>query len=414
MRILIVASNISPHMGGEAVLPWHYIRELSARGHDVHAATHARVRDALTSGPLADAATYHFVEDSALEKLLHRAGQLAPGALGDIVFNTGVALVTLARLGRKTRQLAAEYDYDVIHQPTPVSPLMPSFTYGAAPPVVIGPMNGGMSFPPSFRKDYSKGADALVGLARAVAGLANQFVPGKKKAARNLIANERTRETLRNIIPADAIGAMVDNGVDLSLWTPETSRRPDPPVFAFVGRLIALKGVDMLIEAFAALQDDARLVIIGDGPEKTRLEAQAEQQAPGRVTFTGFLSQPEIRDRLARATALVFPSLRDCGGAVILEAFACGAPAIAVDWGGPQDYITPETGILIAPRSRDYVVNELTAAMTAFGQDPARAEAMGARARALVAERYSWAAKADAMVKVYEEVAVGGGENAPV
>jgi glycosyltransferase involved in cell wall biosynthesis len=404
MRILIVASNISPHMGGEAVLPWHYIRELAARGHEVHAATHARVRETLLTGPLAGAATYHFVEDSFLEKLFHRLGQIAPAALRDAVFNTLVAFVTLSRLGAKTRELAAAYDFDVIHQPTPVSPLFPSFTYGVSAPVVIGPMNGGMSFPPAFRREYSKGADAFVNLGRAFGGLLNRIAPGKRKASKILAANERTRNALPKTISASSIQMLVDNGVDLSLWTPSKSSRPAPPVFVFVGRLILLKGADMLIEAFGNVENDARLVIIGDGPEKTRLETLATEHAPGRVAFTGFLSQPEIRDRLAESTALILPSLRDCGGAVILEAFACGAPAIAVDWGGPQDYVTPETGILIEPRSRDYVVNELATSMTALVADRARAETMGRRARDHVEAHYGWAAKADAIEAVYRDV----------
>lgn len=411
MRILIVASNISARMGGEAVLPWHYIRELTARGHEVHAATHARVRSELLEAPFSTQATFHFVEDSFWEKFFHRLGQIAPAPLRDPVFNTLVAFVTLMRLGGKTRALAATHKFDIIHQPTPVSPLFPSFTYGVAPPVIIGPMNGGMSFPPAFRKAYSKGSDALVNVGRLFGGIANKLIPGKRKATRILVSNPRTEQALPSSISKARVTTLAENGVDLDLWTPERSARPDKPVFAFVGRLILLKGADMLIEAFGGTPADAKLIIIGDGPERERLEQLAQKYAPGRVEFAGFQPQEKIRDRLAQSTALILPTLRDCGGAVILEAFACGAPAIATDWGGPQDYITPENGFLIEPRSRDYVVEELAGAMNALAADTGLASRLGASARSHVEAHFSWAAKADKMLAIYRNAVEDGAKD---
>lgn len=404
MRILIVASNISARMGGEAVLPYHYIRELSAKGIEVHAITHARVRDELTTGPLADAATFHFVEDSFLEKFFFRLGEIAPAALRDAVFNSLVAFVTLARIGRKTKALTQDHEFDLVHQPTPVSPLFPSFTYGLNAPVIIGPMNGAMSFPKAFRKDYSKGGDALVNFGRVFGDIANRFIPGKRKADRILVSNTRTRNGLPDGIPEDRVATLAENGVDLSLWTPRESTRSVDPLFVFVGRLILLKGADMMIEAFARTPENTRLLIIGDGPEREKLETLAEDHAPGRVEFAGFLPQPEIRDKLAQATALVFPSLRDCGGAVILEAFACGVPAIASDWGGPQDYVTPQNGILIEPRSREQFIDALADAMVHLGNDQEATKTMGIAARRYVEENFSWSAKAGKMLTIYKDV----------
>ena len=166
MRALIVAANISARMGGEAILPWHYVRELSALGVEVHALTHARVREEISDGPLADAAAFHYVEDAALERFLHQLGEITPGALRETVFNTAISAVTLARMGRKARALERETSFDVIHQPTPVSPQLPSFLTGMRAPVVIGPLNGGMDYPPAFEKDYARGSSAAVAVAR--------------------------------------------------------------------------------------------------------------------------------------------------------------------------------------------------------------------------------------------------------
>lgn len=410
MRALIVAPNISTRMGGEAVLPVHYIREMAERGVLLYAAAHARVREEIEASEIADKAVFHFVEDTWLERALHRLGERAPAALRDAVFNALIGLVSSARLGALARRLDREHAFDVVHQPAPVSPLFPSFLTGLRAPLIIGPMNGAIDFPDSFKAEYSKGSSGAVKVSRIAAKLANRFIRGKIDAAQLLVANDRTAKGLPGHIDCSRIATLVENGVDLSLWKPSPDRPPRPeaeqgPVFVFVGRLVWWKAVDILIDAFKAAPPNARLVIIGDGPERADLEARAQNAAPGRIDFTGFLPQTEICDKLGAATALVLPSLRECGGAVILEAFASGAPAIATAWGGPTDYITPETGILVPAHGRGQFVNDLGAAMTALADDPECAGAMGKAARAHAQAHFSWSAKAEKMLAIYERVA---------
>lgn len=405
MRVLIVAPNISARMGGEAVLPLHYIRELRKLGLEVKALTHARVREELQSHPLWADGDFFFVEDTPAEKLLYAVGRRAPKALEDIVFNSAIGAITMMRLGAAARRLAAELKVDVVHQPGPVSPQFPSALTRMPAPVVIGPMNGAMDYPPAFRSEYSRGSQAVVRAARTVSGLANGVWRGKREAALLLAANERTRAGFpRDIDPARTC-ILVENGVDLSLWTPQETRRDAPPVFAYVGRLVWWKAVELLIEAFSRMDRPARLVIVGDGPERARLEALARKSARPQhpIEFAGFLPHADIRDALSRATALVLPSLREAGGAVILEAFACGAPAIATDWGGPTDYVTPETGMLVPASSREAFIAGLADAMTVLAADPERAARMGAAAQAKVRAQYSWSAKAQAMRALYQQ-----------
>ncbi len=408
MRVLIVAPNISNRMGGEAILPFHYVRELNARGVEVHALAHARVRDEVQNGDIRDAATFYFVEDAAVERMLNRAGKLMPTALRDTVINSAIGAATLARLAKYARRLEREVNFDVIHQPVPVSPLFPSFLSNMKAPVIIGPMNGAMSYPPAFEKDYSEGSGGAVAIARAIAGVANRIAPGKLQAARILVANERTRRGLPRSVDHSNVSRLIENGVDLKLWSPEPQAKPENPVFVFVGRLIRLKGLDLLFEAFEQIAPTARLLVIGDGPERARLEALGQSIAGDRIEFLGFKSQVEIRDILAASTALVLPSMRECGGAVILEAFACHTPAIATDWGGPHDYITPETGYLITPDGRAPFIGGLRRAMAELAGDPGLAATMGATARAHVENKFSWQAKAAQMLQVYGDVADAG------
>lgn len=403
MRVLIVAGNISARMGGEAVIPLHYIRELTALGCEVHALTHERVRAELMAHPLWNADRVHFIADSRAEKAIHAAGKKAPAAMRETLFLSGVGLVTQARLARRARALAEEIGADVIHQPIPVSPAFPSFLSNMPAPVVIGPMNGGMDYPPAFRADYSQGSQGVVAAARLFAGAGNRLAPGKRQAAALLVANARTRDALPKGVDRSRVIEVVENGVDMALWDRPAREKPRSPEFVFVGRLVWWKAVDLLLEAMA-LAPEARLRIIGDGPERGGLEAKAAQgPAAGRIRFDGFRPQAEIAEALSGATALVLPSMRECGGAVILEAFACRTPAIATDWGGPQDYVTPDTGFLIAPSGREAFVREFGAAMRKLGADPALAATMGERARARVEAHFTWAAKARRILTIYED-----------
>lgn len=410
MRVLIVANNISMRMGGEAVLPYHYVREMKELGVDFRALAHARVRDELQRSDLWEEGRFYFVEDAAIEKAVNEAGKFAPPAIRDRVFMSAISAITGARIAKAARRITIEKKIDVIHQPTPVSPKFPSFLANMPAPVVIGPMNGGMTFPPAFAKDYAQGSLAAVAFARFFSGAANRLIRGKLDAASVLVANERTRAALPSVIDPSKVAMLAENGVDLALWNAPPAEKPADAIFVFVGRLIWLKGVELLIEAFERVPANARLIIIGDGPERAKLTALAQKSsAGGRIEFLGFKPQPEIRDILARSTALILPSLHECGGAVILEAFACRTPAIATDWGGPKEYVTPETGFLVAPDGRGPFIDGLAVAMTTLASDRTLAARMGEAARAHVAANFSWRAKALQMIEIYEAAIKKGG-----
>ena len=112
--------------------------------------------------------------------------------------------------------------------------------------------------------------------------------------------------------------------------------------YLFLGQLIDLKAVDLLLEAFAAVvaQTDAVLEIIGDGDIRGQVEAQTDRLGiDSSVVFSGWLSQQQCDLKLQQADALVLPSLREGGGAVVLEAMALGLPVLATNWGSPGDYL---------------------------------------------------------------------------
>jgi glycosyltransferase involved in cell wall biosynthesis len=106
----------------------------------------------------------------------------------------------------------------------------------------------------------------------------------------------------------------------------------EPFRFVFVGNFVALKRLDLLISALAALKrSDLELVVIGSGPLEGALRAAAEAVLQGRVRWIGWLSMSEVPRAVAQADCLVLPSRYDGWGAVISEALMVGTPAICSD-----------------------------------------------------------------------------------
>lgn len=404
MKIAIAAENASVRFGGEAILPLKYAQLLRARGHDIHLLTHERNRaDMVQDAPdLLDNTI--FIKDSWLHKLIFRMGRPMPNVVREHLFGNLLVLLTALSMRRRLRGLVAGGHVEVIHQPIPVSPAAPSLIYGFGVPVVIGPMNGGMDYPPSFRQHDTAFARLFLRMGRTAAQLVNWLIPGKRRAATLLVANARTRAALPLAHPN--VIELVENGVDFALWGPAPARAKsgDDSRFrlVFMGRLIALKAVDITFEALALARAqrpdlDISLDILGDGPERAHLV----QIAPEGVHFAGFLPQSACRAHLADTDALILNSLRECGGAVVLEAMALGLPVIAADWGGPADYIAPDTGFLVPPEPGHSFAQRLSEAIVALASDRARAREMGAAGRALVHEKFDWQSKIDTIEDVY-------------
>ncbi|MQS12097.1 glycosyltransferase family 4 protein [Streptomyces kaniharaensis] len=160
-------------------------------------------------------------------------------------------------------------------------------------------------------------------------------------------------------VSASSSDSLREYGIrDIWLVPEGISRRPRPaiprqarPTVISVGRLAPVKQVDHAIEAFRRLRRDlpaAQLWIVGDGPQRERLE----RTAPEGVTFHGRVSD-EVRDRLlAESHVLVATSLREGWALVVDEAAAMGVPTIGYDRPGLRDSVPAAGGVLVPPNPR--------------------------------------------------------------
>ena len=187
---------------------------------------------------------------------------------------------------------------------------------------------------------------------------------------------------------------------------PAPAAPPAEPRVLCSGRLIAEKGIDLAVAAFASLSaryPDARLVVAGDGPERERLERQAAALGiADRTDFLGWVPPERMPGVVAAASVVVVPSRwQEAFGLVALEAALQGRPAVVCRVGGlPEVVADGETGRVVDP-------DDDAALASAVGElldDPRRAARMGDAARARAVSRYGVARYADGYERLYEQL----------
>jgi len=213
-------------------------------------------------------------------------------------------------------------------------------------------------------------------------------------------------DSTARLLEADGIAPseVIWNGV------PATPPRPPlagPPTVAFAGRLVWEKGADVLIRAFAEVCGrirDARLVIAGDGPERSRLQALAEDLAvSSRIRWLGHVDRAQMESVFVSARVQVIPSRwREPFGIVAAEAMMRGTAVIASGSGGLAELIQHgDTGILTPPND----VHALAEALGALLENRELAESLGCRAREFAQRNLTEDVFVDRFIALYKRLA---------
>ena len=206
--------------------------------------------------------------------------------------------------------------------------------------------------------------------------------------------------------PACGSVDVVGNGVDLDEAAGALPGWAPPRYVLGLGRLVPVKGFDLLVRAFAqacragALDDDVRLVVAGDGPERGPLGALAQELGVGdRVLLPGALTRGEVVAVTAAAEALVVPSRVEAFGIVVLEGLRAGVPVVVSSRGGAGEIVTDGVdGLLVDPFAPDALATALVRLA-----DPTLRVRLGAAGRRTVAA-WTWDAVADRVEAVYARV----------
>jgi glycosyltransferase involved in cell wall biosynthesis len=249
------------------------------------------------------------------------------------------------------------------------------------------------------------------------AGKQKQWISGLRKLYRFMPFARSTYRNATAIIAAssqtcaefdayrDKLFFVPENGLGASLCFGET-RSPESSAkleMIFVGGLIPCKACDLALRAAAPLlRDDlAGFTIVGDGPERGRLEQLAKSLGIEKaVSFAGWVSHEEVLRRLRSADVMVFPSVRDFGAGVVFEALATGAVPVVADFGGPGDIVRPEVGFKVPLTNENDFVLKMEKILKELAQNRGRLEGLRQQGMAYARECLTWDAKALATTRV--------------
>lgn len=207
-----------------------------------------------------------------------------------------------------------------------------------------------------------------------------------------LVQTEAVRDDVLSEFP-DASLKVFGNGVNI----PSSSSRAGGDEIVFVGRLKRQKGVHILLRAMEEM--DRHLLIVGDGPERPRLEGLAEELNV-KSEFVGNVNPEEVDQYLRRGCLFVLPSVEGEGlPNAILEAMALGLPVIGTNTGGVRDVIEDgKTGYVVEPGD----VHALRERIDRIASNPSIKEEMGEKARAYVVNNHSWNEITSRLSKLYQ------------
>lgn len=308
---------------------------------------------------------------------------------------------------RQLRRRIYAGEFDVVLRVMPMSPVLPSafstFLRKGPIPFVIGPLNGGLPWPPGFSQLESQ--------KEWISKLRNvyRYLPFARSTYRHATAIVAASSQTYSEFAAyrDKLFFVPEPGIGPSSCTND-ARNPKPGAkleLIFVGGLVPRKACDIALRAAAPLLRNglANFTVIGDGPERVRLEELAVTLGIEKeILFRGWLSHHEVFEGMRSADVFLFPTLRDNGAGVVFEALASGAVPVVVDFGGPGDIVNQEVGCKAALTSEDDIVAQMEEILTGLAKDRDRLERLRRQGMAYARERLTWAAKASDVTRVLQ------------
>ncbi len=455
LKVLLIIEQCNPEGSSVPLVGYNFYKEISLRA-EVKLVTHGRNKASLDRAHPDSDIVYLFESDWS--KRYYKVADRLSRIKGKIIWPLRLTLAypIYAEFNHQVYQKFASAiksgQHDIVHSITPIMPRYPVKVVEACDqtPFVLGPVNGGVPYPdgfksvgrrefsglnflrsvgrfliPGYRETYQQ-ADYILAGSSYTAGLIKRLFNLKDERVELFYENGLMSEFVKR--SATAHSSAEPAAIELSQQpeqppNQQPDKQPDQRLnLLFVGRLVPYKGADILIESLSKLPADilqrVRLTIVGDGSERGALEHQVTALGlTETVMFTGWVVQIETLQYYRRSDIFCFPSVREFGGAVVLEAMANGLPCIVVNNGGIGEYVTEKTGFRIEPISRSFVVQALAESIERLAINSLLRQRMAENAvqRALT---FTWDTKAERIVEIYEELlvrrgmAVGEGHNA--
>ncbi len=411
-KVLLIAEACNPEWVSIPLEGWSHSQAISKLT-PAHLVTQIRNRDAILRAGLIEGKDFTAIDSEPAARPAYALASLLRGGKGK-GWTTTTALAAAAYpyferlVWQQFGPRIAAGEFDIVHRLTPLSPTIPSSIAAkcreAGVPFVLGPLNGGVPWPPGFDSSRRREKEWLSYIRDA-----HRFIPGylqtRRCAAAILIGSRDTWRQMPRSFHSKCF-YVPENAIDPARFTTPRDRTPQRPLRAiFVGRLVPYKGADMLLEAATPLLKSGALTleIIGDGPQKELLSQTIQRESLAEsVRLLGFVPHNELQNHLAEADLFTFPSVREFGGAAVLEAMAMGAVPVVVDYGGPGELATPQTGYLIPLGSRGHIVEHLRGLLSDVVENPESLAVRSKAARARARHYFTWDAKARCVLEIYQ------------
>lgn len=296
-------------------------------------------------------------------------------------------IVLTPRLPGRIRRLLASERFDVIHLHEPMTPgICVSALAATRSPVVA-------TWHAAGELNWHRGGLPIWGF------LMNRI-------DYRIAVSEQARLSVARWLPGDY--EVIPNG---ALVPPVAEPAGREHTVVFIGRHDPRKGLHILLEAWPEIhrRTGARLRVVGADPLAVRLLLSRHRVPDAGIDVLGFVTQEDLTAELLRAKVLAAPAVgMESFGMVLTRAFACAVPVVSSDIAGYRDVMTDETGLLVPPGEP----GALAEAVITLLEDEPRRQRLGAAARAIVIERYSWDAIAGRLAEVYALVVERAGRGA--
>lgn len=411
MRVLILADSCNPEWPSLPVVGFKAVSALSKQV-DVVLATHIRNRPAIEAAGGCGDAEVRYIDNEFIAKPMYTLSKFLRGG-NEVGWTTHIATIYPSYLAfewmvwRQFKEQLKGGDFDVIHRITPMSPTIPSpLARWSKVPFVLGPLNGGLKWPEEFTDELKKEKEYLT-YVRAAYRLLPYYRSTYYRSAAILAGFQHTIDDL----PKSVLPRVIDFpevGIDPEVFSTSGTRPPrERKVILYAGRFVPYKCPHVPVAAFAQNPElrKHKLVMVGDGPERARIEAIIEEHSlQDCVELLGWKTQAEVGELMRTADVFAFPSIRELGAGAVVEAMACGLAMAVVDYGAPAGLVTDECGVKIPLGTKEQLVERYAAELESLVGDEERLRSAGLAAHERALRVFSWDAKAIRTREVYEWV----------
>lgn len=412
LRVLVIAEAANPEWPSVPLVGYNLFKALS-KVTDAHLVTQVRNKLALVRSGLVEGKDFTAIDNESVVGPLYRVAARLGGNTGK-GWTTTTAFYSLsyysfeAAVWRQFSSRIIARDFDVVHRVTPLSPTTPSTIAGrlakAEVPFVIGPLNGGLPWPPGF-SDRLRSEGEWLSYVRQLYKLMPAYGSTRRYSSAILIGSHYSFSEMPNSAKAKCV-YIPENGFDTARFNKPRSRRARLPLRgAFVGRLVPYKGADLLLRAASEFVKENKLTIdfYGDGPQRSDLESLTDfLRIRHGVVFHGWVDQVQIATTLRDYDFLALPSIREFGGGVVVEAMALGVMPMVANYGGPAELVDESAGIRVMFTDRDSLIGGFRKAIHRVIQDPQLVDKLGQGSLEFASRRLSWQAKANQILAIYK------------